>query len=357
MNIGIFDPYLDSLRGGEKYMLTIAACLSSHHKVSIFWDLKNKNKIIEGAQQQLGIDLSNIEFDKNIFSKDTSFFDRFLSSRKYDRIIILSDGSIPFVWSKLIVHFQSPIEWVNTSSLKSKAKVFKLNKVICNSLYTKSYIDKKFNISSTILYPPIEISKKDVDKKQNIILNVGRYGINWAGSSYKKQDVLIEAFKKLIDDGLKNWEFILIVSVSTEHKESLNSLIQSAKGYPIKFIENPLEDELWKYYTKAKIYWHASGFGEDLKKYPDRAEHFGISTVEAMSMRCVPIVINAGGQKEIVENNKNGFLWDSVLELQEKTLYVIKNEKVLSEMGKLAAKRATDFSKDKFCKEISELVQ
>ena len=38
MRIGIYDPYLDTLSGGEKYMLSAASCLAKEHKVFIFWD-------------------------------------------------------------------------------------------------------------------------------------------------------------------------------------------------------------------------------------------------------------------------------------------------------------------------------
>ena len=45
MRIGIYDPYLDSLSGGEKYMLCAAAYLADEHEVLIFW---NDETILEG---------------------------------------------------------------------------------------------------------------------------------------------------------------------------------------------------------------------------------------------------------------------------------------------------------------------
>ena len=63
-------------------------------------------------------------------------------------------------------------------------------------------------------------------------------------------------------------------------------------------------------YKLAKIYWHASGFGEDLETHPEKAEHFGITTVEAMINGLVPIVIDAGGQKEIVVQDRWVFMED-----------------------------------------------
>ena len=75
MRIGIFDPYLDDLGGGEKYMMTIAECLSKKHEVSVFWD--NKNDIDE-LLQRFSLDLSRVSITKNIFSQDFGFFKRIL---------------------------------------------------------------------------------------------------------------------------------------------------------------------------------------------------------------------------------------------------------------------------------------
>ena len=100
MNIGIFDPYLDTLAGGEKYMLTIAECLSKEHNVSIFWDTDVK-AIKKLAFDRFGFDFSSIRFVKNIFSSRVSLFQRIQIARQYDRIVYLSDGSLPIVGKKI----------------------------------------------------------------------------------------------------------------------------------------------------------------------------------------------------------------------------------------------------------------
>src|SRR6185369_8422589 len=110
-----------------------------------------------------------------------------------------------------------------------------------------------------------------------------------------------EAFKKMVDrERVNNWKFFLAASVRKDDEEKFAELQKSAQGYSIEFFINKTNDELWDLYGKAKIYWHASGFGEDLEKHPSYAEHFGISTVEAMGAGAVPVVLHAGGQKEIV---------------------------------------------------------
>ena len=355
MKIGIFDPYLDSLSGGEKYMLSIAACLASYHEVFIFWDPQREAEIKQRAYKKLGIDISKIRFTPNIFSSDVSLASRFWSSKKYDLIIYLSDGSIPLVWSKLYIHFQFPVVWVNGNSIKTKIKLKRVGKIFCNSFFTKNYIDKEFNVKSLVLYPPIIIKEKR-ENKQDLILHVGRFGMEKEGGNYKKQDVLIEVFKKMVDSGLGGWQFTLIIGVRKEDKDNLEKLKEIAKGYPINIVENPENQFLWEQYSKAKIYWHASGFGENLDKHPEKAEHFGIATVEAMGAGVVPVVINAGGQKEIVGDGKNGFLWNKTSELIEKTNVLVQNKKLWEKMSNEAITRSKVFSGDRFCRELKALV-
>lgn len=356
MKIGIFSPYLSSLAGGEKYMLGIAECLSHHHQVDIFWDPAERDVIKKQTKERLGIDLSKITFSENIFARNYSFFNRFFQSRSYDFIVVLSDGSIPFVGSKLIIHFQSPMEWVDGTSWKTKIKISRVHKVICNSEYTKKYIDRTFGMKSDVIYPPATILREKIEGKENIILNVGRFGINWAGSSFKKQEVLIDVFKKMVDEGFKNWKLFLVVSVTEEHKGEFEELKKSSKKYPIEFFENLSSLQLETIYKRSKIYWHAAGFGEDLERFPDRAEHFGIATVEAMSAEAVPIVINSGGQNEIVEDGKSGFLWNTILELQEITKRVSKDQRLWKKISCEASQRAKKFDKKTFCEGVNKIL-
>lgn len=356
MKIGIFDPYLDTLSGGEKYILTAALCLARNHKVSIFWDTYKSLSVIKEAGRKFDMDLSRLTFEKNIFSPDTPFLLRLIKSRKYDKILYLSDGSIPTVLSDLVLHFQTPVEWVN-NSLKTRIKLKKVKNIICNSDFTKTYIDKKFSVRSKVIYPPVVIrTDLFIDKKENIILNVGRYGVNSPGSSYKKQEVLVDAFKEMVDRGLKGWFLNVIVSVFGQDEKQLKKFIDKADNYPIYFIVNPDNNTLWQNYSKSKIYWHASGFGENLKLNPDRAEHFGISTVEAMGAGAVPVVIRAGGQPEIVNDGINGFLWDTKVELMQKTLLLIKDQKELKKLSLQSIKDSKKFSEAEFCKDVYSVI-
>ncbi len=351
MKIGIYDPYLGTLSGGEKYMLTLGSCLAKDNDVSIFWD-QDKEEIKREAKRKLDIDLTDIKFTQNIFSASYPKAQRLLQSKKYDLIVFLSDGSIPLVLTRLMVHFQFPVEWVK-NSLKNRFKIGRIEKIICNSKFTKSFIDKKFKVESIVLYPPCEIKTQNV-KKENIILHVGRFGKDLEGKNFKKQDIMIDAFKKL---NLKSWKFILVVGRGESQIKEVQELKVRAKGYNIEVVENPSNDRLWNLYSKSKIYWHASGFGENLSVHPEKSEHFGISTVEAMGAGAVPVVIGAGGQPEIVKDGINGYLWNSIDELLQKTQILIDKEDLLNKLSQKAILRSKDFSKDIFCKQVYEIIK
>lgn len=357
MRIGLFDPYLDSMSGGEKYMLTMATCLAnSGHTVSLFWNKQDESAIRNTSLKKLGIDLSKVSFSENIFDINLSLLKRLFTSRNFDAIIILSDGSIPVVFSRLFVHFQFPVEWVH-ASLKLRLKLSRVEQIICNSAFTKSFIDRKFHKNSTILFPPITIHKTKEIKKENIVLHVGRFsGNKQEGTNYKKQDVMIDVFKDMVDRKRhKDWKFVMIISVMEQDRDMYETLKRKAKGYPIVFVEGVSNETLWEYYQKAKIYWHASGYGEDLAAHPEKAEHFGIATVEAMSKGAVPVVVRAGGQVEIVENDKNGYLWESTEELITYTEKIMDDERLRSRLALEAVRRAQFFAGERFCKEVNSI--
>lgn len=87
-----------------------------------------------------------------------------------------------------------------------------------------------------------------------------------------------------------------------------------------------------------------------------KVEHFGISTIEAMSSQGVPVVVGKGGLKEIVEHGENGFLWQTEDELIGDTMKLIENKEMMAAMQKKARSRAQYFSKEKFAQTLKEMI-
>lgn len=359
MKAGIFDPYLDTLGGGERYMMTIAECLSKHgHQVDVFW--KNK-KIKEKLQIRFNLDLSEIKFCSTgfqAFNQGKNLFKKFKICRNYNLFIYLSDGSIPFLFSgKNIIHFQVPFHGVGGRSLLNRVKLRLVDKIICNSEFTKKFIDKEYGVNAITVYPPVDIKAFKPLKKEKIILSVGRFD---SPLHAKNQDVLIDRFKRMIkenaDGFLNGWKLILIGGMQSKNQGYINKLRRKAKNSAIEILVNVDFKTLQKFYGQAKIYWHAAGFGIDEEKEPEKVEHFGITTVEAMAAGCVPVVIKKGGQKEIVEHAINGFLWETEERLVEYTLQLIKEEKLRQKFSIEAVKSSKRFSKERFYEKIKNSI-
>jgi glycosyltransferase involved in cell wall biosynthesis len=342
------------MTGGERYMLTIASCLSDEHEVSLFWD---DPQILEKARERFGLQLDKVSVRKNIFSTDNTLMRRLSKSYEYDVIIYLSDGSIPILAAKkTILHFQFPVEWVDSDRMLSRLKLKNVRRIICNSQFTKSFIDRKFAVESHVIYPPVQKIPTEERKKEKLILTVGRFSLLPNGTDYKKQVMLIESFKKMVDSGIKDWKLAIVTSSFSGGQNGIDLLQEHGAGYPVEVHANISKDALDDLYGTAAIYWHAAGFGEDLHAHPDWAEHFGIATVEAMSAGCVPVVINAGGQKEIVTDGEDGYLWATEDELLRKT------KKLIGEQSILEALRSDPQAIDKkygiarFCREFHKTV-
>jgi glycosyltransferase involved in cell wall biosynthesis len=86
-------------------------------------------------------------------------------------------------------------------------------------------------------------------------------------------------------------------------------------------------------------------------------EHFGISTVEAMSAGAAPIVIKKGGQKEIMTGELVDWTWENPAELVTKTVELIHQPKLLLKIQQLAHQRAQTFNRATFSKILSQMIE
>lgn len=341
MKAAIYNPYLDTLGGGERYSLSVATVLKNHgYEVFIEWkDPLIKKKL----EERFGIDLTGINFVDSIKRGDG-----------YDLCFWVSDGSIPTLRArKNYLHFQVPFTNLNANTLINRMKFFRINKIICNSQFTKKFIDQEFKVNSIVIYPPALVEKIVPLKKQNQIIFVGRFS---QLKQAKNHDILINAFKNLYDSGIVNWKLILAGGIDVGVGDYLEKLKEKSKDLPIEFYENTSFTEISKLYGKSKIFWSAVGYKIDEAKEPEKVEHFGISVVEAMATGAIPLVFNAGGHKEIINNSKNGFLWNNTKELLLHTKKLIKERELYLNISKNAIAQSKNFSYEKFEKTLLEII-
>lgn len=355
MKIAIYSPYLDTLGGGEKYMMTIAETFGKE-EVDVLLDKHLESIGAEELKKKLSdrfnVNLKNTNFIKAPIREGSNFFPRLFFLKKYDLCFYLTDGSIFYPFARRnILHIQSPLVGQPATSLWGKIKLNGWDLIIYNSYFTKKNSEHNWSIKSEVIYPPVDVDRIKPLEKKKYILSVGRF---FGYLKDKKQALLINTFKNLYKDKLLNgWSLYLVGSVGKGDQEYLEQLENLAKGAPIKFYPNLAYDDLVKLYGQSSIYWHAAGFGEI---NPTKMEHFGISTVEAMAGGCVPVVISKGGQVEIVEDDKSGYMWETPDELKEFTVKLINEDRLRVQMSQRAIDRSKKFSKNKFIKSILEII-
>lgn len=387
---GIYDPYLDTLGGGERYCLTVAEILLRNgFDVDLFWS--GDKKFLLKGQERFSLNLEGVNIISDLFNshpnkvdliedqeilnnnkvfskknktnfleKIKTFIDKVNKTKEYGLFFYLSDGSIPFLFSKKnFIHMQVPVleKLSFYEKILNKIKLKFVSNIIANSNFTKKFIEKTFDHKTDVLYPPVDVEKfLFSNKRENIIISVGRFD-NILNA--KKQDILIDAFEFMIKrNGITGWKLFLVGgSLEDPDKNSyLNYLKTKANGLPVEFLVNINFESLKDIYSRSKIYWHAAGFDVDENVNPEKTEHFGMTIVEAMASGVVPVVISKGGIPEIIQNGTNGFLWDSKNELISKTQLLIVSPKLLEEMSLNSINSSKKFSKENFEKDFLALI-
>lgn len=338
-------------------MMTAAEVLNTAgNKVDVFLD---KHLYMLGSQylkkqlaKRFNLKIGGVNFIRAPVGQGSNFLERIIFLKSYDGLIYLTDGSIFLSTAKRnILHVQSPLAGQPAKSAWGKLKLKSWDLIIYNSKFTQDHAKKNWPLASQIIYPPVDTRKITPLKKRKYILSVGRF---FGYLRDKKQQLLIKIFRELYQSGrIKGWSLSLAGSAQEGDKSYLEQLKKLASNLPVNFYPNIEYDQLVNLYGQSSIYWHASGFGED---DPTKMEHFGISTVEAMAGGCVPVVVGAGGQLEIVENGKSGFLWNSLDELEKATLKLVEKQELWKNFSTKARLRAKNFSKKKFAEKVKQII-
>ena len=341
MRAAIYNPYLDSLGGGERYTIAFVDVLVKQgYVVDVEWrDMEIREKL----EKRFGKNFSKVNFVTDIKRGDG-----------YDLCFWVSDGSIPTLRARRnLLHFQVPFHHVGGASLINKMKLFRIERIICNSNFTKNVIDREYGVEGIVVYPPIDVVKIKPKRKENIILSMGRFS---ELKQSKHQDILVQAFKELVNGGLSEWKLVLAGGVEVGATELVRRLKKASDGYPIEIVESPSFDYVVDLYGKSRIFWTASGYGENEEKNPEKVEHFGMAVIEAMAGGEICLAYNAGGHKETVNNGVNGYLWEIVPELLKKTKAVLENSKDARQIGRKALEASKLYSEERFQREVLELL-
>lgn len=347
MKVGIYDPYLNTLGGGEKYVLSIAEFFKNQADVTVYWD---DPQILKKAEERFGLDLNSIKLHKNIFGSKYNYLSRLTNTRDIDYFFYITDGSFQInLAGKNFPIIQYPIRDLNIKLQRIKFR--NLGAILCYSKFVKNSLDSSFE--NVVVLPPRVDSIPNQTHKKNQVLSVGRFT---QGKNSKKHEFIVDYWlenKELFN----SWELIIaggVLDQDMAYFESLVNRSRSAKN--ITLLKNVQYEQICNLYRSAKIYLHAAGYSEDLEMFPERAEHFGISTVEAMSAGCIPVVYAGGGQKEIVSDKIDGFLWHNSDDITKIFNKIMSKSFDIKYLTKNAVMKAKKFDKKHFDQKLSEII-
>jgi glycosyltransferase involved in cell wall biosynthesis len=215
-----------------------------------------------------------------------------------------------------------------------RSRVDRVDLMLSTSNFTKGFVRRKWGRDSTTLYPPcpIDLYRDPNGPKENLVITIGRV------VPEKRMNLFLDIARQL-----PQVKFAIIGSVAPERESYLQHLKDTAPAN-VSFVISPLrraKDLL----AKAKIYVHCA-----------LNEHFGISIVEAMAARCVPVVHDSGGPREIVSDDV-GNRWNSVTEAATQIANLVGNDTLRKELSRAAALRAGRFTPEAFERDMGKVIQ
>ncbi|PQJ80413.1 glycosyltransferase family 4 protein [Polaribacter porphyrae] len=221
------------------------------------------------------------------------------------------------------------------------------DKVVFNSIASQNQmlkINPKLNKKSLVIHNGLERNKSFLKPKERKLIRERLFdlindssiiiGLVGRINKHKGQFLLLETFEKLKKEHLENIYLLFIGSTTVEQKFLLDHLNEEIKKRNLSNIVKIIDfqKDIWKYYDCL-----------DIVAVPTTdPEPFGLVALEGMLSRKAVIAANHGGLKEIVLDNKTGFLFkpNDVSDLKKLLDTIIKNKNLMNSFGEEGEKRA-----------------
>ncbi len=367
IRVGIYDQAGHYAGGGQRYVAEMASVMQDRYEVTYIF---NNEVSLDKYKEWFDLDLSAcavkilpipffverecyfidegmvVREDHNPFdivAKESLNYDIFINSNMLTMVNPLSPLSL------FICHFPD----------RKRTDFFQVDQydfLVINGDYTGKWVNKRWQLSPTMkIYPPVHMYNADShpEDKEKMILSVSRFEI---GGS-KKQIEMIQAFDQLCrehPEQSRGWKLVL-AGGSGPDNPYLEKVRAASAGSDaqVELHVNTSATQIRDLYRRAAIFWHTCGLDESR---PERVEHFGMTTVEAMQNFCVPIVIDGGGQREIVEHGASGFRFGSLKKLRQYSLRLMQDGDERHRLAESAYARSHRFNRDVFRTELDKLL-
>ncbi len=365
MNIALVHEWISDIGGSERVLYEFTKIFPKFHLFTLFYKKESLRKLGIEENRVSASFLHKIKgisriyrtllplFPTAIESLDISNFDLIISSSH-----IAAKGIIPKPYQTHICYCHTPARYLWDMSndylktkgldkgLKSVLSHFILNYLrlwdvstsnrvdyfIANSKYTKKRIKRYYNKKSIVIYPPVDIKRFKIDKKENYFLFLSRL------VPYKRADLAIKAFIEL--------NLPLVVAGDGPEINRLKKI--ASKN--IEFTGHLTDDDVVKYLSHARAL-----------VYPSE-EDFGITMVEALASGTPVIAFMRGGAAEIIDdirtsNKPTGLLFERQTTdcIKDAVRYFIKNEDSFDQTTLIESARR--FSREIFREKIRDFIK
>jgi glycosyltransferase involved in cell wall biosynthesis len=367
MNVAIYNASWQTMGGGEKYLCTIADVLSRDAAFDITLLIDRPDVTGEKLRRFFDLALDRVtlkqidsaDLGSAIASADIAIIQtnyRPIRSRANRTVYILHVpygplGAGAITRRIMLGEFKEAVKDLVRARLLHEARL--ASGAIVNSFFARDALLRHHGIAATAIQPAIDDFLRP-GTKDKIILSAGRFFRGLYND--KRYDVMLEAFRNLCAGSPEHgWQYWVAGSCGTDaaSQQYLARLRKDAEGLPVVFHVNPSYAFLTECYNRATIFWHAAGYGVDQDIHPERMEHFGMTTVEAMSARCIPIVYDGGGQREIVTHGSDGLFWSTIQQLVGHTRAVMNDTALASMLAQGARERSGFFSHEHFAHAVT----
>jgi glycosyltransferase involved in cell wall biosynthesis len=340
--VGLFTPYLNTLGGGEKHILSILKVFdTAGYNVVVFWN----QDLSQEFKSRLKLEFQHLTFAKDLRNQNIIEKSKLLSPLEW--LFYVTDGSYFFSPAKRTAVFcmvpdrklyhMTPINMLKTTNVR----------FISNSHFTQSHLHA-WGINSTVVYPFVsdELFQHVMPVKKPLILSVGRF---FSHLHSKKHEEVIKAFLAFHSQ-FPDFRLVLAGGVAPEDQHIVDDLRNHYPQPSISIETNISFARLQELYKEALVYWHFTGSGVDERLHPEQVEHLGMTPLEAMASQAVPFCFNAGGPRELIEHKKNGFLFSSSDELIKEMNYFLSSPQLQRAMQE----NAYSFAKKTFSQHVFE---
>ncbi len=353
----LYSDWLIALGGGERYLYAIAKAVAETEEVVV----AGPTLPDAGRLKHLGFStaLPHLRIDRGALPRVTASYDVLVHSTTRLPTMSAAGRSVAIVQFPAD-HAGRVRSWRHPRArLRARPQeVIPRYEYLVYSRFAQEWLRRRWRVESTVLTPPMLLPGRPTlvevhDGERTHILSVGRF---FGSGAMKRQDVVIAAYKRLSAAVRARWPLVLAgpTRADAATEKFVRELRRSAEGFDISFAIDCSPEELERLYRRAAVYWHAAGYGRRGWQ-PERAEHFGMATVEAMSRGAVPLVFGDGGQCEIVSPDV-GMTWRTIDGLVEMTEVLLSDRDRLRRYGDRAYRASLAYDLEAFERRAREVL-